>query len=87
MKTNVKALAAELNLTKTPIYERIKKYDQEGIIEKYVAVLNPNKVKSVMVVFCQVSLESQKLEAIEAFGKAVADKFAVSPHCGRSSYR
>lgn len=72
-KTNVKVLASELNLTKTPIYDRIKKYDQEGIIEKYVAVLNPKKVESVMVVFCQVSLESQKLAQIEAFSRAVAD--------------
>jgi Lrp/AsnC family transcriptional regulator len=72
-KTNVKVLASELNLTKTPIYERIKKYDQEGIIDKYVAVLNPKKLAGVMVVFCQVSLESQKLEKIESFSQAVAD--------------
>ncbi|GAB1444435.1 MAG: Lrp/AsnC family transcriptional regulator [Cyclobacteriaceae bacterium] len=70
-KTNTKELANKLNLTKTPIYERMRRYDREGIIKKYVAVLDTTKVKSSMVVFCSVSLESQKLSAIESFGKAV----------------
>ena len=70
-KTNAKELASQLNLTKTPIYERMRRYDREGIIKKYVAVLDTTKIKSSMVVFCSVSLESQKLSAIESFGKAV----------------
>jgi Lrp/AsnC family transcriptional regulator len=72
-KTNIKELAARLNLTKTPIYERIKRYEREGIIAKYVAVLDPTKVAPTMVVFCSVSLESQKLAEIEAFSAAVRD--------------
>ncbi len=70
--TNVKVLADKLNLTKTPIYDRIKRYEREGLIDKYVAVLNKEKIEHFMVVFCSVSLESQKLEAIEAFSKEVA---------------
>lgn len=68
---NVKELASRLSLTKTPIYERIKRYVRDGIIKKYVAVLDLTKVGNSMVIFCSVSLESQKLEAIEAFGRAV----------------
>ena len=70
-KMNVKELAAHLNLTKTPIYERIKRYERHGIIEKYVAVLDASKISHSMVVFCTVSLENQKLKGIEAFSKAV----------------
>lgn len=70
-KTGVKEIAAQLNLTKTPIYERIKRYDKEGIIKKYVAVLDTEKIDNCMVIFCSVLLESQKLEEIEAFSKAV----------------
>ena len=68
---NVKELAARLNLSKTPIYERIKRYVRDGIIKKYVAVLNTNTIEKSMVVFCSVSLESQKLEAIANFSNAV----------------
>jgi Lrp/AsnC family transcriptional regulator len=70
-KVNIKEVAAQLNMTKTPIYERIKRYDQEEIIDKYVAVLNREKVSKAMVVFCSVSLESQKLAEIQKFSEAV----------------
>ena len=72
-KTNIKEVASQLNLTKTPIYERIKRYDQEGIIKKYVGVLDTSKLDTAMVVFCSVSLESQKLDALESFDKAIAN--------------
>lgn len=70
-RINIKEVAARLNLTKTPIYERIKRYDKEGIIEKYVAVINRKLVSNAMVVFCSVSLESQKLEEIQKFSEAI----------------
>ena len=70
---NVKELATQLNLTKTPIYERIKRYLREGIIKKYVAVLDPAKLEPSMVVFCSVLLENQKLEGIETFKQAIED--------------
>ena len=35
--TNINSLAKEVNLSKTPVYERIKRYLKEGIIHKYVA--------------------------------------------------
>lgn len=72
-KTNVKELASALNLTKTPVYDRIKRYEKEGIIEKYAAVLNREKVANSMIIFCSVSLESQKIEEINKFSEAVSD--------------
>ncbi|MDG2450426.1 MAG: Lrp/AsnC family transcriptional regulator [Saprospiraceae bacterium] len=72
-KMNVKELENQLNLTKTPIYERIKRYEREGIIEKYVAVLNTSKLDNLMVVFCSVTLDSQNLEVIETFREDVAN--------------
>tara|TARA_R110002049_G_C8986533_1_gene548717 strand:- start:194 stop:661 length:468 start_codon:yes stop_codon:yes gene_type:complete len=70
-KVNIKELSAQLNMTKTPIYERIKRYEKEGIIEKYVAVVNRQKISNAMIVFCSVSLDSQKLEEIHAFSDSV----------------
>ncbi len=72
-KLNIKEVASSLNMTKTPVYERIKRYEKEGLIDKYVAVLNKDKLESAMVVFCSVSLESQKLEHIETFNRAIAE--------------
>ena len=72
-KTNIKELASQLNITKTPIYDRIKKYEKEGVIKKYVAVLDSEKLESSIVVFCSVSLESQQLEKIKKFSEAVEE--------------
>ena len=68
---NVKEISADLKLTKTPIYERIRRYEKVGLVKKYVAVLDVSKIENLMVVFCSVSLESQKLEGIEEFNQAV----------------
>ncbi|PHR48077.1 MAG: AsnC family transcriptional regulator [Fluviicola sp.] len=72
-KSNVKSIADQLNMTKTPIYERIKKLENEGIIEKYVAIVNRQKLKGGMFVFCSVSLEVQKLEHIERFKAEISE--------------
>jgi Lrp/AsnC family transcriptional regulator len=72
-KTNVKELAAKLGLTKTPVYDRVRRLEEAGLIKKYVAVLEKTVLPSYMVVFCSVSLESQKLEAIESFSAAVSN--------------
>lgn len=71
-KINIKVLADQLKLTKTPVYERIRRLEETGWIKSYVAVLDSQKLAHKMVVFCSVSLENQKLEAIEAFGNAVS---------------
>ncbi len=70
-KKNIKEIASQLNLTKSPVYDRIKRLENEGIIDKYVAVLNKSALENSMFVFCSVSLENQKLEHIEAFNEAV----------------
>lgn len=71
-KLNIKEIAAKMNLTKTPVYERIKKLEKSGVIDKYVAVVNREKLDSNMVVFCTVTLDSQKLEQINIFNDAIS---------------
>lgn len=70
-KMNIKEIAQRLQLTKSPIYERLKRYEREGIIDRYVAVLNKSKINTGMIVFCSVSLDSQRLDGIEAFTTAI----------------
>ena len=67
-KMNIKEIASDLGMTKTPIYERIKRLERSGAIDKYVAIVNRKKLPSSMIVFCSVMLDSQKLEEIEKIG-------------------
>ena len=52
-----KQLSAQLNLSPTPIYERVKRLEQEGYIRKYVALLDKQKLGKGLIVFCNVSLK------------------------------
>lgn len=70
-KLTIKELAEVLNLTTSPIFERIKRLEKEGVIEGYVALLNPERVGKGQVVFCNVSMPIYTKENIENFEKIV----------------
>lgn len=70
-KLTIKELAEELNLTTSPIFERMKRLEKEGVIEGYVALLNPERVGKGQVVFCNVSMPIYTKENIENFENIV----------------
>ena len=39
-----KELSEKLNLTYTPVYERVRKLEKEGIIKRYVALIDREKI-------------------------------------------
>ena len=70
-KKTTAALAVKLNLSVTAVYERIKKLEREGIIDKYAALLNRNKINKGFVVFCHLKLLQHTKEFINQFEKEV----------------
>ena len=70
-KQTTKQLSAKLNLSVTAVYERIKKLEREGVIEKQVVLLNRNKIKKGFVVFCHLKLMQHTKEFISDFEKDV----------------
>ena len=55
-KQSVKELAKKVNLSITPVHERIKKLEALNVIQKYVAVVNPDALGKSLVAYCQVKL-------------------------------
>ncbi|MTI21828.1 Lrp/AsnC family transcriptional regulator [Fulvivirga sp. RKSG066] len=70
-KLNVNDIAQELNLTKTPIYERIKRLEKTGVIDKYVALVDRKKFTPSVVVFLTGSLKVTKFDQTQDFYDAV----------------
>lgn len=70
LSTN-KEIAAELNLTTTPIHERIKRLRRDGVIEKYTIELNRKKLRKNLLVFVSVSLKEHAAEFLIKFEKDV----------------
>lgn len=70
-KITTKELAAELHLTVSPVYERIKRLENMGYIKHYVAVLNKNLLQKPVTVYCQVSMRYHTEAFIENFEKQI----------------
>ena len=66
-KQSIKQLAEKVNLTITPVHERVKKLENLGLIDKYVAIVNPRKLGKKLVVYCQVTLLKHQEEVLADF--------------------
>jgi len=70
-KKTTKELSLKLNLSVTAVYERIKKLEREGIIDKYVALVNRNKIQKGFVVFCHIKLIQHSKDFLTTFESEV----------------
>lgn len=70
-KQTTKHLSLQLNLSVTAVYERIKKLEKEGVIEKHVALVNKNKVGKSFLAFCQIKLIQHAKEYVVNFEREV----------------
>ncbi|WP_298503425.1 Lrp/AsnC family transcriptional regulator [uncultured Maribacter sp.] len=70
-KKTTKEIAEELNLTASPIYERIRKLEKKGIIKKYVALLEKSKLEIPVTAICLVSQRYHNEGFIEKFEKQI----------------
>ncbi len=70
-KKTTKELSLKLNLSVTAVYERIKKLEREGIIDKYVVILNRVKIEKAFVVFCHLKLIQHTKAFINQFENEV----------------
>jgi len=67
LNTTVKELAAKLHLSTSPTFERQKRLERDGYIERYMAVLNPRKVGNSIMVLCNIRLKQHSQELIQEF--------------------
>jgi len=56
-RATVREIAEEVNLSATPVHERIKKLEREGVIRQYTILIDPAKVNKSLKVICYVSLK------------------------------
>ena len=63
----VKELAAKLHLSTSPTFERQKRLERDGYIERYMAVLNARKVGNGIMVLCNIRLKQHSQELIQEF--------------------
>ena len=69
----VKEFASLVNLSPTPVFERIKQLEKNGYIKKYMAILSHEKLNKGFVVFCHIRLKYHSLACRTQFMRVITD--------------
>ena len=72
-KLTTKELAAKVNLSPSPTFERLKRLERDGYIRKYIAVVDPIKAGNGITVLCNVRLKHHSKEFSRQFTSVIAE--------------
>jgi len=68
-----KQLAEKVNLSTTPVFERVKRLENEGFVKKYVAILDAGKLNRGFMVFTSVKLKQMNRSVAQDFVTVIKD--------------
>lgn len=72
-RLTTKELAQRVNLSTTPVFERMKRLERDGYIKRYIAVLDAEKLNQGFVVFCNVKLRILNRDIAHDFVRVIQD--------------
>ena len=83
-KQTIKELSDKMNLTPTPVYERIKKLEDNGYVKGYKAQIDRFSIGLSLMVFCNISLKEHQAKFLTQFEKDVQplDEVLACYHLG-----
>lgn len=76
-RMTVKEVAEKVNLSTTPVFERIKWMEETGVIKQYATLVDAAKVKKGLMVICYVSLKQHNKTAGSKFIKMIQEMSEV----------
>ncbi len=69
----VAEIGKQVGLSTTPCWRRIQRMEEQGVIKRRVAILDPSKVNADVTVFVSIVTDQHNIEWLEQFRAAVAD--------------
>ena len=79
-KQSVKELAKKVNLSITPVHERIKKLEALNVIQNYVAVVNPDALGKTLVAYCQETLFEEFEQYVRSLDEVQEAYYMAGPY-------
>lgn len=70
---SIESIASKVHLSSTPCWKRIRRLENDGVIEKRVALLNPDKVGAGVTVFVAVKTNQHNRKWLDNFANSVED--------------
>lgn len=71
------ALAQSLGISPATCLRRIRRLQEEGLIERTVAILSPERLQKGVTALLEISLDRQSSEALEDFERHILPEAAV----------
>jgi len=76
-RATVKEISEKIHLSTTPVHERIKRMEENGVIKQYAALVDHARVKKGLMVICYVSLKQHNKNAGAKFIKSIQEMHEV----------
>jgi Lrp/AsnC family leucine-responsive transcriptional regulator len=70
-RMSVKEISESVQLSSTPVHERIKRLEASGVIKQYAALIDGAKIKKGLMVICYVSLNQHSKKSGTQFIKLI----------------
>ena len=70
-RVTVKEISDKVNLSTTPVFERIKWMEEKGVIKQYATLIDPAKLNKRLMVIVYVSLKQHNKTAGSKFVKTI----------------
>ena len=72
-KITVREIATKIHLSPTPVHERIKRMEDEGVIRQYAALVDYALIKKGLMVICYVSLKEHNKKSGAKFIRTIQE--------------
>jgi Lrp/AsnC family transcriptional regulator, leucine-responsive regulatory protein len=66
-------LGARVNLSTAAVNRRLRRFSEDGIVDRYVAVVAPEKVDHPITVVALVEVESEKIDMLDAMKRSFSE--------------
>ncbi|MDJ1502395.1 Lrp/AsnC family transcriptional regulator [Xanthocytophaga agilis] len=76
-KSTVREIAAKVHLSTTPVHDRIKRMENNGVIKQYAALVDRRLVRKGIMVICYVSLKEHTKKVGGRFIEAILQMRSV----------
>jgi len=67
-------LARQVGLSPSPCWRRVKRLEEDGIIDHYAALLSAEQAGFHLIAFAHVMLEKHQMEMLDQFDAAICDR-------------
>ncbi len=72
-KATVREIATNVHLSTTPVHERIKRMEEDGVILQYATILNHTRINKGLMAICYISLKEHNKKSGGKFIKTLSE--------------